>query len=100
MADKEEFSLQVKQGKYIPRDAVYLELSSRAVALSAGLKTEFEAQSLDVIELVEGNPKKSGLFVERIEQVIDEAMNEYVKPVEIEVTFTAEPEADAESDDE
>ena len=71
-----------------------------AVALSASLKTEFEARSLDVIALVEGNPKKSGPFVEHVEQVIDEAMNEYAKPVEIEVTFTAEQEADAESDDE
>lgn len=99
-ADREEFDLKVKQGKFIARDAVYQELAARAVALSAGLKTEFEAQSLDVIELVEGNPKKSGPFVERIEQIIDEAMNEYAKPVEIEVTFTAKPETDAESDDE
>ncbi|WP_308772208.1 hypothetical protein [uncultured Bilophila sp.] len=68
--------------------------------MSAGLKTEFEAQALDVIALAEGNPKKSGPFVERIEQIIDEAMNEYAKPMEIEVTFTAGQEADAEPDDE
>ena len=43
---------------------------------------------------------ESGPFVEHIEQVIDEAMNEYAKPIEIEVTFTAEPEAGTESDDE
>ena len=84
-ADKEEFILKVKQGQYISRDDVYQELAARAVALSA---------------LVEGNPKKSGPFVEHIEQVIDEAMNEYAKPIEIEVTFTAEPEAGTESDDE
>ena len=70
------------------------------MALSASLKTEFEARSLDVIALVEGNPKKSGPFVEHIEQVIDEAMNEYAKPIEIEVTFTAELEAENEPDDE
>ena len=99
-ADKEEFILKVKQGQYISRDDVYQELAARAVALSASLKTEFEARSLDVIALVEGNPKKSGPFVEHIEQVIDEAMNEYAKPIEIEVTFTAEPESDTESDDE
>ena len=91
-ADKEEFILKVKQGQYISRDDVYQELAARAVALSASLKTEFEARSLDVIALVEGNPKKSGPFVEHIEQVIDEAMNEYAKPIEIEVTFTAEPD--------
>ena len=99
-ADKEEFILKVKQGQYISRDDVYQELAARAVALSASLKTEFEARSLDVIALVEGNPKKSGPFVEHIEQVIDEAMNEYAKPIEIEVTFTDEPEAENEPDDE
>ena len=99
-ADKEEFILKVKQCQYISRDDVYQELAARAVALSASLKTEFEARSLDVIALVEGNPKKSGPFVEHIEQVIDEAMNEYAKPIEIKVTFTAEPEAGTESDDE
>ena len=83
VADKEEFILKVKQGQYISRD----DVAARAVALSASLKTEFEARSLDVIALVEGNPKKSGPFVVHIEQVIDEAMNEYAKPIEIEVTF-------------
>lgn len=86
-ADKEEFILKVKQGQYISRDDVYQELAARAVALSASLKTALEARSLDVIALVEGNPKKSGPFVEHIEQVIDEAMNEYAKHIEIEVTF-------------
>lgn len=99
-ADRDEFDLQVKRGRYISREAVYQELAARAVALSASLKTEFEAQALDVIALAEGNPKKSGPFVERIDQIIDEAMSEYAKPVEIEVTFTNDPETDAEADEE
>lgn len=99
-ADKEEFSLKIRQGQYIARDAVYLELAARAVALSSSLKTAFEAQSLDVIALVEGNPKKSGPFAERIDQIVDEAMSEYAKPVDIEVTFTDETETGDETDDE
>lgn len=98
-ADREEFNLQVKRGQYISREAVYQELAARAVALSAGLKTEFEAQALDVIALVEGNPKKSGPFVERIDQIIDAAMSEYARPVEIEVTFMDDPDTDAEADE-
>ena len=94
-ADREEFDLKVKQGKFIARDAVYQELAARAVALSAGLKTAFEAQSLDLVAMLEGNPKKSGPFIERLDQLIDEAMSEYAKPVELEVTFT-----DAGSDEE
>lgn len=95
-ADREEFELKVKQGRYISREAVWQELAARAVALSAGLKTAFEAQSLDVIAMMEGNPKKSGPFVERIDQIVDEAMGEYSKPVEIEVTFTDESREAAE----
>ena len=87
-ADREEFNLKVKQGQYIEREAVFQELAARAVALSASLKTAFEAQALDVIELVEGNPKRSGPLVERFDQIVDESMSEYAKPVEIEVTFT------------
>ncbi len=95
-ADREEFNLKVKQGQYIERDAVFQELAARAVALSASLKTAFEAQSLDVIEVVEGNPKKSGSLIERIEQIIDESMSEYAKPVEIDVTFVDTTEDDPE----
>ena len=94
-ADREEFDLKVKPGKCIARNAVYQELAARAVALSAGLKTAFEAQSLDLVAMLEGNPKKSGPFIERLDQLIDEAMSEYAKPVELEVTFT-----DAGSDEE
>ena len=74
---------------------LHQELAARAVALSAGLKTAFEAQSLDLVAMLEGNPKKSGPFIERLDQLIDEAMSEYAKPVELEVTFT-----DAGSDEE
>ena len=35
-AEREEFDLQVKKGRYIRRDQVYAELAARAVTLSSG----------------------------------------------------------------
>lgn len=90
IADKEEFNLAVQKGKYIPKEQVHLELAARAMTLSAGLKTAFEAQGLETIYLVEGNPKKILTLVERLENILDEALNEYSREMEFTVQFTLE----------
>lgn len=89
-AEREEFDLAVKKGKFVPREQVNLELAARAVALASTLKTNFEARNLDFVAAVEGNPKKAASLVERLEAVLDEALNEYSRELEFEVTFTAE----------
>lgn len=90
VAKKEEFALAVAQGKFVPKDRVHLELAGRAATLASGLKTAIEARNLDLIALVEGNPKKSAAFVEMLEGFLDEAMSEYSREMEIEVSFTGE----------
>lgn len=89
-AEREEFDLAVKKGKFVPREQVHLELAARAVALASTLKTNFEARNLDFVAAVEGNPKKAASLVERLEVVLDEALNEYSRELEFEVTFAAE----------
>ena len=61
-AEREEFDLAVKKGRFIAKDQVYAELAARAVTLSSGLKTAFEARNLDLVALVDGNPKKACLL--------------------------------------
>lgn len=90
VADKEEFDLAVKKGKFIPKDQVHLELAGRAATLASGLKTAFESRSLDIIALVEGNPKKSAALVELLEDMLDEALHEYSREVTFEVFFVEE----------
>lgn len=90
VAKKEEFALAVAQGKFVPKERVHLELAGRAATLASGLKTAIEARNLDLIALVEGNPKKSAAFVEMLESFLDEAMSEYSREMEIEVSFTGE----------
>lgn len=86
-AKREEFDLAVKMGKFVPRDQVHAELAARAVTLSTGLKTAFEARGLDFVAACGGNPKKAAALVELLENVMDEAFNEYSREIEFEVMF-------------
>lgn len=94
LADKEEFALQIKQGHFIPKDRLYLELAARALALSSALKTTIESSSLDLIHLIEGKPQKSNDFTQEMHKVIDDAMGEYAKEIELDVTFETEFQED------
>ena len=98
IADKEEFLLAVKKGQFIPPEQGHLELAARAVTLASGLKTALEARGLDIISLVEGNPRRAqelSLFLERI---LDEAMNEYASPLELTVEFSEAEQVTGEDD--
>lgn len=86
-AEREEFDLAVKKGRFIAKDQVYAELAARAVTLSSGLKTAFESQNLDLVALVDGNPKKAAALVEALERICDDALNEYSREMEFEVVL-------------
>ena len=93
-AEREEFDLSVKKGKFVPKSEVHLELAARAVTLSAGIKTAFEARLLDLVAVVDGNPKKAAPLIEHLESVLDEAFNEYSREMTFEVAFTLPDAAD------
>lgn len=87
-AKRQEFLLDVDMGKYILKDQVYLELAARAVTLSAGIRTAFESAALDILAAVDGNPKKALVLTEQLEKILDDALNDYSREMEFEVTFT------------
>ena len=86
-ARRKELAADVAEGKYIPRDMVEQELAARAVTLNSGLKSAVEAQALDLIETVDGNPKQAHRFLAKMETVIDGLSNKYAQPMEIEVNL-------------
>lgn len=90
-AAKEEFQLNILKGRYVTREAVYLELAGRAVTLASGLKTAFESSVLDLISLVEGSPKKAQNLIQALEEKLDAALNEYAQVEEFEVLFSESP---------
>ena len=93
-ARREEFRLNVEMGKFVPREQVHLDLAARAVTLASGLKTAFEAQALELVEVAGGNPHKAATLVERLEALLDEALNEYSREMVFEVTFVNDVAAD------
>lgn len=90
VADREEFALQVKKGQYVKKSSVHLELAARAVILSSGIKTSLEAHILDIMSAAGGDPKKATAVLESLERILDEALNEYSREMEFEVTFNDE----------
>ena len=99
-ARREEFDLSVKMGRYIPREQVHLELAARAVTLSLGLKTALEAKSLDIISVIDGNPKKSLPLQELLEGILDEAFNSYSREMEFELEFVEDTAKEADENGE
>lgn len=91
-AEREEFDLAVKKGKFILKEQVHLELAARAVTLASNVKTSFEARNLDLVDVVGGNPKKGAALADLLESIVDEAFNEYSREMEFEVTFMLEGE--------
>lgn len=85
VADKEEFDLAIKQGKYIAKEKVYQELAARAVTLSMQIKTAFEVNAIELVELVEGNPKKTNTLKQKLIDIYENALAEYAKEMDIEV---------------
>ena len=91
-AAQAEFDLARKQGQFIPKDRLYLELSARAILLSTSIKTAFEVHLMELIESVEGNPKTAKVFQERLENIFDGALNEYSQELAFEIDFDLENE--------
>lgn len=84
------FDRRVKEGKYLRRDDVALELASRAAALGVGLRSVFRLHAPDYIRMVGGDVGKADDLAARFEQNLDAALNEYSRPMEYKVEYVPE----------
>ena len=84
LAKKEEFELDVKLGKFIPKDVIYQELAVRAVVLQNSLRNSMEAKVVDMIDLVHGDASLSDNVLSFFGKMLDECMGEYARPMTIE----------------
>jgi hypothetical protein len=75
------FEREVKEGKYIPRDEVALELAGRAMALSVGLRSALQVAAPDLILAADGDKNRGDDLVREIERHLDEALNEFSRPM-------------------
>ncbi len=105
------FDRRVKEGKYILREDVALELASRASALGLGLRSVFRLNVADYIRMVGGDVSRAEDLAAAFEQNLDAALNEYSRPMEFKVEYVPteekpeagelaeEPENDPDSED-
>lgn len=84
-----ELDLQIKEGKYVLRDDVYLELASRAAALDMSLKSVFRLYAPDYIRLVGGDVTKSEELCAEFEKNLNTALTEYSKPILFETEYVS-----------
>lgn len=94
-----ELDRRIKEGKYILRDDVTLELASRAAALDMNLRSVFRLFAPDFIRLSGGDPNKAEEVIQAFERQLDSALTEYSRPMDFETNYVpVEKTETAESD--
>jgi len=86
------FKRSITQGDYIQRTDFEMELAARAAVLDAGLRHLVHSSLGDWVALVEGNPKKIPILLERINDDLDQKFNEFATMKMFHVIFTEEDE--------
>lgn len=90
---------EIREGRYILREDVEVELAARAGVLATGLRNMFETALLDLIHLVDGQPGKAHDLLTAYERMLDTTLNEYARPIDYEVHLDADPAEPQDHDD-
>lgn len=89
-----KFDRERKEGKYILREEVALELAGRAAALGLGLASVFRLNAADYIRMVGGDVSKAEDLAAEFEKNLAMALNEYSKPMEFSLTIWPEEQGE------
>lgn len=77
-------------GALIPREQVENELATRAGILDAGLKHWIQSRAAEWIRMTDGDTKKVGDLINRMNHDLDEHINTYAAPLDYQVIIEAE----------
>jgi hypothetical protein len=83
---REQFRLEIEQGKYLLRDSIEMELAGRAVALEAGFDHLIYTRAAEWIALVGGEQNRADLLIAALMAAKDEWLNSYANAEEFLVT--------------
>lgn len=86
------FDRKVKEGKYILREDVALELADRASALDVGLRSVFRLYAPDYIRMVGGDAAKADELAAEFDKHLDAALTEYSRPMDFKVEYVPSEE--------
>lgn len=93
------FDRRVKQGKYILREEVALELASRVSILDVGLRSVFRLYAPDYIRMVGGDVAKAEELAAEFDKNLDAALTEYSQPMDFKVEYVPDETGGAEAPD-
>jgi hypothetical protein len=87
--DREQFELDVRRGRFIPRDDVEMMIVGRAVAFMAHLNHMVQSGVPDWIDLVGGDQGRAPELVSAISEAIEQRMGDFAADVEFDVILEA-----------
>ena len=85
-----ELEFKRKAGLLIEREALYLELSARVVALDNGFRQAIEIEAPALIAALGGDLVRQSEFIELLQGIWNELLNSYATTEEFEVLFENE----------
>jgi hypothetical protein len=86
------FDREVKQGRYVLRDEIALELAGRAMALSVGLRSALQVAAPELIQAAGGDKNRADDLMREIEKHLDEALNEFSRPINFTIAIPGHKE--------
>jgi len=88
--EKATFDMDKEKGLYLPKKDFERELAARAAVLDASLRHMFQANALEWIAAVGGNPLKIADLLLLANQSLDKTLNEYATTDTFHVVFLGE----------
>lgn len=88
-ADREQFELETKRGRFIPRDEFELAIVGRAVAFMAHLNHTVQTNAAEWIEIVGGDQTRAPELVQAISRAIEQRMGDFAADAEFDVIMEA-----------
>ncbi len=83
--EKEKLDLASRQGKYVKREDVELDLVGRAVAFAAGLRHQVQVSTPDWIDLVKGDQGMASELVAAMTESFEQRLSDFSRPMEFDV---------------
>lgn len=87
--DREQFELDIRRGRFIPRDDVEMMIVGRSVAFMAHLNHMVQSSAPDWIDLVGGDQGRAPELIAAISEAIEQRMGDFAADVEFDVILEA-----------
>jgi len=85
--EKIKFNLDRERGKYLLKEDFIMEMSARAAVLDIGLRHMVHTKAAEWIRMVGGKSEKNGVYIDMLNDDIDNLMNDFAALDRFQVVF-------------